>query len=75
MNSHKFDINNFTDPAYSSNVAIHFNSADHNIDDFSFLPIDSVENDFSRLLRETSWIHRLNTVYPSGMNTSILFNV
>jgi isocitrate lyase len=75
MNSHKFDINNFSDPIYASGVATHFNSADHDINDFSFLPIDIVSNDMDRLLRETSWIHRLNTVYPSGMNTSVLFNV
>ena len=75
MNSHKFDIKNFSDPAYASSVATHFNSAGHSIDDFSFQPIDIVDNDMDRLIRETSWIHQLSTVFPGGMNTSVLFEM
>jgi hypothetical protein len=75
MNSHRFDIKNFSDPVYASGVATHFNTTDHSVEDFSFLPIDIVDNDMDRLVRETSWIHRLDTVFPSGMNTSVLFKL
>ena len=40
MNSHRFDINIFDSQGYASNVALHFNSYQHSIPDFSFLPID-----------------------------------
>ena len=53
MNSHRFDIRNFSDPTYSSHVAAHFNSPSHSINDFSFMPIDNVCNDFDRLCKET----------------------
>ena len=32
MKSHKFDIRNMSDPSFSTNVAIHFNSDEHSID-------------------------------------------
>ena len=53
MNSHRFDINNFTDPAFSSMVAGHFNLQNHCLKDFSFMPIDVVKNDIDRLCKET----------------------
>ena len=49
MNSHKFDITNFMDPAFSSNVATHFNLDDHSMKDFSFMPIDIVMKHVDRL--------------------------
>ena len=62
MNSHRFDINNFSDPAFSTYVATHFNSDNHTIQDFSFMPIDVKINDIDRLCRETFWIHKLKTL-------------
>ena len=62
MNSHKFDIRNMSDPSLSTNVAIHFNSKGHSIEDFSFMPIDYVSNNMNRLLKETYWIHKLDYI-------------
>ena len=45
MNSHRFDINNYDCESYASNVALHFNSDSHSIADFSFLPIDVVNDE------------------------------
>ena len=75
MNSHRFDIRNFSDPTYSSYVATHFNSPSHSIDDFSFMPIDNVCNDFDRLCKETFWIHKLQTLYPFGLNAKLLYDI
>ena len=73
MNSHSFDISNYTDPSLSSLVATHFNSDSHCINDFSFMPIDVIDNTFDRLCKETYWIHRFGTVHPGGMNSKVLF--
>ena len=59
MNSHKFDIINFKDPGFSTHVATHFNTDDHSLSDFSFMPIDIVPDDMERLLKETYWIHKM----------------
>ena len=75
MNSHRFDINNFSDPAFSSMVAGHFNLQDHCLKDFSFMPVDVVKNDIDRLCKETVWIHKLKTHNPSGLNSKLLFEV
>lgn len=75
MNSHKFDICNFVDPAFSTNVANHFNKDDHNFTDFSFMPIDVVYNTLDRLCKETFWIHKLKTHFPEGMNTKLLYSI
>ena len=75
MNSHRFDIRNFSDPTYSSYVAAHFNSPSHSLDDFSFMPIDNVCNDFDRLCKETFWIHKLQTLYPFGLNAKLLYDI
>ena len=53
MNSHRFDISNYTDPSFSSLVATHFNSDNYRINDFSFMPIDVIDNTFDRLCKET----------------------
>ena len=71
MNSHKFDINHY--PETPTNVSEHFNSPDHTIQDFSFMPIDQVQHPWKRLLKETSWMYRLGTALPSGMNSKILY--
>ena len=75
MNSHKFDIRNMSDPSFSTNVAIHFNSNGHSIEDFSFMPIDYVSNNMNRLLKETYWIHKLDTLYPKGLNAKVLYKI
>ena len=71
MNSHRFDIKHHPD-SYT-NVSEHFNSSDHSINDFSFMPIDSVSNNWQRLLKETKWMYLLGTISPNGMNSKVLF--
>jgi Reverse transcriptase (RNA-dependent DNA polymerase)/GIY-YIG catalytic domain len=75
MNSHKFDIKNFTDPSFATSIAVHFNNENHCFDDFSFLPIEIISDNMERLLRETFWIHKLETLYPKGLNTNSLYKV
>ena len=53
MNSHRFVINNFIDPAFSSFVAAHFNGNNHSFQDLIFMAIDIVKNDMDRLYKET----------------------
>ena len=61
MNSHRFDINNYDDQGYATNVALHFNSDSHSLDDFRFVPIDIVNNEMDRLCK--------------GMNLKLLYNI
>lgn len=75
MNSHRFDICNFEDPLFSTTVATHFNSQSHSINDFSFMPIETVSNNSDRLCKETYWIHKLKTLQPSGLNAKALYNI
>lgn len=75
MNSHRFDINNFYDPLFSTHVATHFNTEDHCLEDFSFMPIDIVHNNMNRLLKETYWIHKLGTEIPNGLNAKVLYDI
>ena len=51
MNSHRFDINNFDDPSFFPLVATYFNSDNHSMSDFSFMPIDVIDNNFDRLCK------------------------
>ena len=74
MNSHKFDIRNFTDPAFATTV--HYNSNDHDLNDFSFMPIDIVNDTIDdRLCKKNFWIHKLKTHVPEGFNSKALFTV
>ena len=75
MNSHRFYINNYDDQDYTTNVALHFNSDSHSLDDFRFVPIDIVNNEIDRLCKETYWIHKLDTLHPKGMNLKLLYNI
>ena len=75
MNSHKFDISNFKDPDFSTHVATHFNTDDHSLSDFSVMPIDIVPDDMERLLKETYWIHKMGTKFPSGLNAKLMYNI
>ena len=65
MNSHKFNIRNIDDPNFSTNVAIHFNSDEHSV--------ERVSDNMQRLLKETYWIHKLDTFYPKGLNAKVLY--
>ena len=51
------------------------NSNGHSIEDFSFMPIDYVSNNMNRLLKETYWIHKLDTLYPKGLNAKVLYKI
>jgi len=66
MNQHRSDIKNYIDKSFSSHVAVHFNNNSHTLQDFSFQPIVIAESEMERLLKETYWIHCLNTVYQKG---------
>ena len=50
MNSHRFDICHY--PDYFTNVSLHFNENGHTPRDFSFAPIDKVETEWPRLLKD-----------------------
>ena len=52
-----FDILHY--PESIKNVSVHLNENGHSVDNFSFTPIDKVENEWPRLLIETYWMHRL----------------
>ena len=71
MNKHKFDIKHF--PDIITTVSEHFNSPGHSIKKFSFMPIDKVTGNWKRLMKETSWMHRLGTVCPFGLNSKIMY--
>ena len=73
MNSHRFDICHY--PDNFTNVSVHFNENGHTPSDFSFAPIDKVEAEWPRLLKENYWMHRLNTIYPNGMNSKVLYQI
>ena len=75
INSHKFCIINFKDPDFSTRVATHFIADDHSCRDFSFMPIYIVPDDMEWLLKETYWIHKLGTKFPSGINKKWISNV
>ena len=73
MNSHRFDI--FHYPDNFTNASMHFNENGHTPNDFSFAPIDKIEAEWPRLLKETYWMHRLNTLHPNGMNSKVLYQI
>ncbi len=75
MNQHRSDIKNYIDHNFNSHVVKHFNKSSHTLQHFSFQPIDIVNSDMERLLKETYWIHRLNTVYPKGLNSKALYDI
>ena len=73
MNSHQFD--NFHHPGIFTNVSVHFNENGHTANDFSFAPIEKADAHSPRLLKETYWMHRLNTIFPNGMNSKVLYQI
>ena len=70
MNSHRIDICRY--PDNFTNVSVQINENGHTPNDFSFAPIDKVEAEWPRLLKETYWMHRLNTIYPNRMNSKVV---
>ena len=56
---------------YAEHGIWYFCGYGHSVDNFSFSPIDKVENEWPRLLKETYWVHRLKTLSPNGMNTKV----
>jgi len=75
MNRHRYDILNTQPIEFGTSVAQHFNENGHSIADFSFMPIDRVSGDMNRLIKETVWIHSLDTLTPSGLNRESLFTI
>ena len=73
MNSHRFDI--FHHPDSFTNVSVHFSENGHTANDFSYAPIEKVNAQWPRLLKETYWMHRLNTIFPNGMNSKVLYQI
>ena len=59
-------------------VAIHFNSTPHNLTDFSFLVIESLNNlenvERDLLSREAYWCTQLFTFQPFGLNKRLESN-
>ena len=73
MNNHKYVIVHFPDTF--TNVSEHITSAGHSIKelDRSFMPIYTVTKDWKRRLKETTWMHVLDTVSPNAMNSEVSF--
>ena len=59
--------NNKHYPNTFTTLAEHFNSKGHSMNDFSFMPIDKINNNWKRLLKETEWMYKRNTVLPGSM--------
>lgn len=64
LNSHRSNIHNNKQTA----VAIHFNEPLHNYTHLKIIPIEIVNESADRINRETFWIQKLKTKYPSGLN-------
>jgi hypothetical protein len=64
LNSHRSNIHNSIQTA----VAIHFNEPPHNYTHLKIIPIEVVDDSAERINRETFWIQKLKTKYPSGLN-------
>lgn len=66
VNNHRscIKLNNYTA------VSIHFNSPNHNFNDFTIIPLEQLteDNKSERLKRETYYILLLGTVFPRGLN-------
>ena len=45
------------------------------LSEFSFMPIDIVPDDMKRLLKETYWIDKMGTKFPSGLNAKLMYNI
>ena len=75
MNSYRYDICSFENPAFSSSVATHFNSSDHSLNDYSFMSTHIDKDDFNQICKEAFWIHKLQTLQPNGLNSKLLYNI
>ena len=65
----------YDDQGYATNVALHFNSDSHSLDDFRFVPIDIVNNEMDHLCKETYWVHKLDTLHPKRIHSKLLYNI
>ena len=73
MNSHRFDT--FHHLGCFTNVSLHFSENGHTANDISFAPIEKVDVEWPILLKETYWMHRLNTIFSNGMNCKVLYQI
>jgi hypothetical protein len=48
-------------------VSEHFDSQGHSINEFSFMPIDKVNNNWQIFLKETSWTYQLGAIIPNNL--------
>ena len=69
--NHKFDIAHFVETF--TNVSKHTILLDILLKIFSFMPIENVSNDWKRILKETTWMHVLDTISPNEMNSKVSF--
>ena len=57
----------------------HFNYSDHSLNDFPFIPIyivkDDFKDNFNHLNKEAFWIHKLQTLQLNGLNSKLLYNI
>jgi hypothetical protein len=58
---------------YDNPISLHFNSSDHSIDDLSFFGLisNSQWKQQTRRSKEATWIKKLNTFIPNGLNNNI----
>ena len=66
MNSHKFNNRNMDDPSFSTNVAIHFNSNEHSMEDFNLFRL-------TKFLVKCKDYSKRDTLYPKGLNAKVLY--
>ena len=64
FNNHRSDIRLNKNTA----VSIHFNDISHNLTHLTVIPIELVDNESDRRIRERFWIKELKTNYPYGLN-------
>ena len=75
MNSHSFDINNYDDQGYANNVALHFNSDSHSLDDFDlFLSILSIMR-WIIFVRKLTGFLNLTRFIQRVMSSKLLYNI
>ena len=64
LNAHRTNIKNKSKTA----VSIHFNEPAHSYTDLSIAPIETIQDQSRRLIREKFRIKELKTKYPDGLN-------
>jgi len=64
FNNHRSDIKLNKNTA----VSIHFNDISHNLRHLTVIPIEFIDNESERKIRERFWMKELKTNYPHGLN-------